>query len=115
MTIDLQAFRARIEGDLLKLDESLREAESAGRTVTLDQSSVGRLSRMDAMQQQAMAQELRARLITSRRSLQAALARIAAGSFGHCCQCDVELDPKRLANEPATVFCSDCVAERENG
>lgn len=115
MTIDLEAFRARIAGDLQKLEESLREAESAARTVMLDQSSVGRLSRMDAMQQQAMAQELRSRLITNRRSLQAALARIAAGSFGHCCQCDAELDPKRLAHEPATVFCADCVAERESG
>ena len=115
MTIDLEAFRARIAGDLQNLEESLREAESAGRTVMLDQASVGRLSRMDAMQQQAMAQELRARLITSRRRLQAALARIDAGSFGHCCQCDAELDPNRLAHDPAAVFCPDCVAERENG
>ncbi|MBA4742403.1 MAG: molecular chaperone DnaK [Azoarcus sp.] len=115
MTIDLETFRARITGDLQNLEESLREAESAGRTVMLDQASVGRLSRMDAMQQQAMAQELRARLITSRRRLQAALARIDAGSFGHCCQCDAEIDPKRLTHDPAAVFCPDCVAERENG
>lgn len=115
MNIDLTAFRERIEADLLRLAEAIRQAEDSAATVQLDQSSVGRLSRMDAMQQQAMAQELRERLTTQKRRLAAALARVEAGTFGSCCQCGAELDARRLQHDPATVFCPDCVAERGKG
>lgn len=113
MNIDLAAFRKRIESDLLQLQEDVRQAESSAATVVLDQSSVGRLSRMDAMQQQAMAQGIRGRLATQKRRLQAALARVEADSFGCCCQCGAELEPARLQADPTTVFCPECVAERE--
>lgn len=115
MTINLDAFRALIRDELTNLDESMRQATASAGTVELDQSSVGRLSRMDAMQQQAMAQELRARLVMRKRRLDAALKRVEAGSFGNCCQCGEELDARRLEHDPATVFCPDCVAERDNG
>lgn len=113
MNIDLVAFRERIKSELMQLEEDVRQAESSAATVVLDQSSVGRLSRMDAMQQQAMAQGMRARLATQKRRLEAALARIDAGSFGSCCQCGAELEPARLQADPTTVFCPECVAERE--
>lgn len=115
MTIDLDAFRALIRDELTRLDESLQQASASASTVELDQSSVGRLSRMDAMQQQAVALELRARLTTRKRRLGAALARVDAGSFGSCCECGEVLDTQRLQHDPATVFCADCAAERDNG
>lgn len=115
MTIDHDSFRALIRDELTSLEESLRQASASAGTLELDQSSVGRLSRMDALQQQAMAQELRARLVMRKRRLDAALVRVDAGSFGSCCQCGEELDTRRLQHDPATVFCSDCVAEREIG
>lgn len=87
--------------------------EGTADTVILDQSSVGRLSRMDAMQQQAMAAEMRARLESQILGLKAALDRITAGSYGMCCQCDVEMDVARLSGDPAAVFCAECSAERE--
>lgn len=103
----------RITNDLAELNVSLaRSAASAG-TVTLDQSTVGRLSRMDALQQQAMAQEIGARLLSRKRALEAALARIEAGTFGRCCQCDAEIGVERVEAEPAAVFCAECVLERE--
>ncbi len=113
MTIDLDAFRALLRDELTQLDESLRQAAASAGTVEPDQSGVGRLSRMDAMQQQAMAQELRARLVMRKRRLDAALARVQAGSFGSCCQCGEELDPGCLQHDPTIVFCADCLAERE--
>jgi len=69
---------------------------------------------MDAMQQQAMAKGMQERLITRKRKLEAALARIDAGRYGLCCQCGNVIETERLDADPAAIFCPDCAAEREN-
>jgi DnaK suppressor protein len=110
---DRNAFRRRVKEELAQLAQALAQADVSAGTVMLDQSSVGRLSRMDAMQQQAMAAGLRERLVTRKLGLQAALDRIAAGTYGLCCQCGSDVEPERLENDPATVFCAECMTERE--
>lgn len=115
MSIELIYFRKQIETELLRLNESLVQARTDADTVTLDQSSVGRLSRMDAMQQQAMAQGMLDRLQINKRKLEAALARIDAGVFGLCCQCEAAIERARLEADYGAVFCSECIAEREAG
>lgn len=115
MSVDLVYFRNRIETELLRLNESLVQATTDSGTVTLDQSSVGRLSRTDAMQQQAMAQGMRERLLLQKRRLEGAVARIEAGTFGWCCQCRADIRPERLNGDPAAVFCFDCMMAREAG
>jgi DnaK suppressor protein len=109
----LDARRRQLEADLLSIEQALAQADTAASTVMLDQSSVGRLSRMDAMQQQAVAAGLRNQLASQKLKLQSALDRVAAGSYGLCCQCETELDADRLDSEPAAVFCADCSMERE--
>lgn len=115
MNLDFGAFRRRLEADLARLNEALSQASHSAGTVTLDQSSVGRLSRMDAMQQQAMARAMEHRLQTQKRKLMAALDRIESGTFGLCCQCESDLEPARLQSDPAVVFCAGCLLERETG
>ncbi|TVQ92885.1 MAG: molecular chaperone DnaK [Chromatiaceae bacterium] len=113
MTSDWSHHRARLQAELDELARLSAQAATAGRTVELDQTRVGRLSRMDALQQQAMAQHTRARYELRRQQVAAALARIAAGRYGRCCECEDDLPAKRLAADPAAVFCADCAAERE--
>ncbi|MBK5207218.1 MAG: TraR/DksA C4-type zinc finger protein [Polaromonas sp.] len=113
--MDLEQFRRRITSDLAQIEEAIAQAQASAGTVTLDQSSVGRLSRMDAMQQQAMAQGMRERLLLQRRKLDGALARIDAATFGRCCECDAAIEPTRLEADPAVIFCFDCQAERDSG
>jgi DnaK suppressor protein len=110
----LAEYQHALELRLKDIDVATAQAEAAADTVMLDQSSVGRLTRMDAMQQQAMAAEMRGRLETQKLGLKAALNRIAAGSYGLCCQCDVEMGTERLRGDPAAVFCADCTMERES-
>lgn len=112
MNLNLDEFRLRMTDDQLQIEASISLAQAAAGTVTLDQSSVGRLSRMDAMQQQAMAQSMQERLLLQRRKLVAALARIDAGAFGRCCECDEDIEPARLHADPAVIFCIDCMVER---
>ncbi len=82
--------------------------------VELDQSKVGRLSRMDAMQAQAMAQEAVKRREARLRDIAAALARIESGDFGFCLSCDEPIDPRRLEVDPAATHCIDCANKSEN-
>jgi DnaK suppressor protein len=96
-----------------RLEDEQRTAADNARTVTLDQSSVGRLSRMDAMQQQAMAQASMQRLQLQRRRLEAALQRVQQGSYGACCECGGPIGLERLLSDPAAPFCMDCQEERD--
>lgn len=102
-----------LEALLHGLDEEHRLALQNARPVTLDQTSVGRLSRMDAMQQQAMAQASLQRLALQRRRVEAALDRVHHGTYGRCCDCDRDVGLQRLLSDPAAPFCMDCQEERD--
>ena len=80
--------------------------------VTLDQQSIGRLSRMDALQVQAMALEASRRRAAELRRIEAALARIDAGDYGICVECGEEIAVRRLEFDPATPHCVECASGR---
>lgn len=105
---DDEGLKAHLSERLAALEaaESLGEDERA--TVVLDQQSVGRLSRMDAMQRQAMAQAGARRVEAERRRIRAALARIAEGEYGYCKECGEEIAAKRLAVDPTVPTCVSC-------
>ncbi len=99
---------------LLEKQELLRDNElSAGdrQAVELDQTSVGRLSRMDALQAQAMALETGRRRETELKKIELALGRIEAGEYGFCASCDEEIPLKRLEMDPATPICVNCASK----
>ena len=82
-------------------------AEERG-VVELDQTTVGRLSRMDALQNQAMQVETERRRAVELKRIDAALARLDAGDYGYCVSCGEEIQAKRLEMDPATPVCVDC-------
>ena len=77
-------------------------------TVTLDQQSVGRLSRMDALQRQAMAQATERRRGARGTRIAAALKRMDEGEFGYCQDCGDEIGTKRLDLDPTVPTCVTC-------
>ncbi|WP_338551028.1 TraR/DksA family transcriptional regulator [Roseovarius phycicola] len=104
----LAEFRALIEARLTALsgEDALGEAGKA--TVELDQQAVGRLSRMDALQNQAMAKATGARREAKRARLLAALTRMEEGEFGYCDDCGEDIAEGRLRLDPAALKCVDC-------
>ena len=78
--------------------------------VELDQQSVGRLSRMDALQHQAMARAQQARRDTETLRLRAALARMDSGEYGYCQDCGDDIAPERLDLDPAASKCISCAS-----
>lgn len=108
--LPVEHFRAhlsRLREELLAGAAGRRDA--AG-TVQLDQQKVGRLSRMDAMQMQAMAkaEDERARILL--KQIEAALARIERGTYGLCARCGEDIASARLEAAPATPFCQACAS-----
>ena len=97
--------------DLLQVRES---GSRAAGTVTLDQTSVGRLSRMDALQSQAMLQEAVRRREQSLRDIGDALRRIENDDYGFCEECGMEIADKRLQFNPTVRYCVDCSSKLED-
>ncbi len=90
---------------LLAEDEAVKDDR---RPVELDQQSVGRLSRMDALQQQAMAQAQTRRRQGQVARIDAALARLDDGEYGYCTDCGEEVGISRLTLDPALPLCLSC-------
>ncbi len=99
-----KALLAR-EAELAEEDRISGESRAP---VTLQQDSVGRLSRMDAMQQQAMAQAQERRRKAERARIKAALERLDQGEWGYCMQCGEEIAQARLSHDPSVARCVGC-------
>lgn len=107
---DLDRLRRGLSDRLDGLRRNTRTTADDRRPVALDQSSVGRLSRMDALQMQAMAQATERRRIQEAARIEAALKRVADGDYGWCVQCGEAIAPKRLEADPTVPTCIDCAS-----
>ncbi len=111
----MEDMRERLLVLRAELEAVLATGSESSQTVELDQSRVGRLSRMDAMQAQAqaMSQESGRRREQTLRDITAALARIDSGDFGFCRVCEEPISPKRLDFDPTAQMCIDCANKAE--
>lgn len=103
-------FRTLIQDRLAALAEEDALGKDGQSVVALDQQSVGRLSRMDALQSQAMAKATQARRDGQRRALAAALARIEEEEFGYCDDCGDQIATARLTLDPTATRCISCAS-----
>ena len=95
---------------MLEADQNGQQAEEV---VELDQARVGRLSRMDAMQAQAMSRETGRRRRGYLLDIDTALERIHSGEYGSCYECDEPIHPGRLQADPAARLCIICAEALE--
>ena len=102
---------------LLKLREELESiaatSDETSQIVELDQARVGRLSRMDALQAQAMAQASGRRREAMLRGIAAALVRIDKDEYGYCQTCEEPIAGKRLEFDPTALLCIECASKLE--
>ncbi|KPP81533.1 MAG: TraR/DksA family transcriptional regulator [Oceanicaulis sp. HLUCCA04] len=103
-------YRTLIESELAQL-QALTDAGGSDRSpVELDQQSIGRVSRIDSLQVQAMAHASERRRNARRAQLVEALKRLEAGEFGWCAECGEAIAGKRLDIDPAVTRCVECVS-----
>lgn len=111
---DADYYRDKLTELKRKLIEENKAGEDATKTVELDQSKVGRLSRMDAMQSQAMAVETKRRREIKILRIESAMRRLEEDEYGFCTHCGLEIDPKRLEFDPTVLLCIDCARSGED-
>ena len=112
-SIDITAFRDLLLARERELIEEEKSGDESAGTVELDQTRLGRLSRMDAMQAQQMAKASSRRRQAERGRIAAALKRIDDGEYGYCLSCGDLIPAPRLQIDPAVPQCVDCATKSE--
>jgi DnaK suppressor protein len=107
-TASPEAVEARLRERRQELVALIEGHGEDGKPVALDQTRVGRLSRMDALQNQAMAKETERRRQQQLVDIDRALRRLAEGTYGECVDCGEPIAEKRLALDPSTPLCIEC-------
>ena len=107
------ALQTRLRALELRLPQQLATSESGGRPVELDQQSVGRLSRIDAIAQQSVNKANLNRLRLRLGQVRAALRRIEEGEYGYCVICEEPIGFRRLSVVPEVTTCVSCQERRE--
>lgn len=105
-----------LQQDLQALIEQLRtllqSSEEGSQPVDLGQP-IGRLSRMDAVQQQHMTQANRGAAEQRLKQAEAALSRLADQNYGLCLDCGEDIGFVRLKVRPEALLCITCQGQRE--
>jgi DnaK suppressor protein len=105
----LAELKDELERQLSRLEKSIRVSGEAAATVTLDQTAVGRLSRMDSLQNQSLTKNLQEREQVKLAQLLEAFKRLEEGTFGLCTGCGGEIPFERLFVMPEAGVCGGCV------
>jgi DnaK suppressor protein len=95
------------------LESQLEHSRQGTEPVTLDQQSVGRVSRMDAMQQQQMSLATREQAALLLKDISSALNRIDSHEYGYCLDCGEPVGFARLQAQPQALFCLACQSAQE--
>ena len=111
--INFEYFKERLS-ERQKIILAAKElSKTENPSVELDQARVGRLSRMDAMQQQAMSKAAAQLTDIEFQRIKTALGRIESGEYGYCILCDEEIAQKRLEFDPSLLTCISCAQDAE--
>lgn len=103
-------YRAALSHERAALLTASRETGEGRKPVALDQTMVGRLSRMDALQGQAMEAAVEARRHGRIRAIDAALRRMEEGEFGWCADCGGFIGFGRLDSDATAMRCISCAS-----
>lgn len=103
----LDELRHELRRTLSRLERGMK-SNGNGRATDLDQSAVGRLSRIEALQNAGLTQNLHARERQQLEEVVAALHRLDDGSYGLCTSCRGPIRYERLLVFPETRTCNSC-------
>lgn len=112
--MDTALFAKLLEQLEVEVATTVELSEAGAKPVELDQNRVGRLSRMDAMQGQAMAQANSQRQVQLLTEIEKAKQRLNDGDFGICIDCDELIAEARLQVNPTVLLCIACASARES-
>jgi len=107
-------LRSMLEREQADLQTVIDDAGGLSGTVSLDPGREGRVSRVDALQQQQMAKAGRRRASARLERIDAAIERLESDpeDFGWCPDCGEPIPWRRLQAVPEAVLCVPCLQKR---
>ena len=102
-----EEYRSKLEGVLAEIEDYLSKSEDAAEAVSPDKS-LGRLSRMEAMQDQQLVLEVRRRHKRRKADVLNAIARLEQDQYGNCIFCGNQISADRLDVFPEVQICVNC-------
>jgi len=108
MPKDKDYWLKKLADQKVELEQLEQEGAEGCAAVELDQQRVGRLSRMDALQSQAMSNAIAQRRKQALQRIEGAIKRLDEGEFGFCMTCGEDIMEKRLELDPTTLYCASC-------
>jgi len=110
----IRELHAALGGLREELEAVLALSRDGSKPVALDHGATGRVSRVDALQQQQMALANRRSAEVRLAQVRRALASHEAGDYGYCAECEEPIGYRRLRSRPEAPFCLPCQAQRES-
>ncbi|NNF29026.1 MAG: TraR/DksA family transcriptional regulator [Gemmatimonadetes bacterium] len=105
---EIAVLRAELDRQLGRLERSMAVTDAALEPIKLDQTAVGRLSRIDSLQNQGLTRNLQEREQVKLAQIQDALRRLSEGTYGRCVSCSGEIGFNRLYVMPEAAVCASC-------
>jgi DnaK suppressor protein len=109
----VEEFRQILLSEQTSLEELLKRSKEGARPVELSEP-IGRLTRMDAIQQQQMTKASRRTYERKLRQVQAALEMLGKDEYGFCRSCEEPIGYRRLKARPEAPYCLSCQDARES-
>lgn len=100
-------LKAKIEALIVKYEEDIKETEKMTQPVS-PENSLGRISRMDAINNKSVMEASLRNKISKRNKLKFALTQLDNPGFGSCTNCQKTINPKRLMYMPESTKCINC-------
>jgi len=100
-------LRVKIEELIVKYEHDISETEKMVEPVK-PENSLGRISRMDAINNKSVMEASLRNKISKRNKLKFALTQIDNPGFGLCINCQKPINPKRLMFMPESTKCVRC-------
>lgn len=108
-----QALRKIIEERLSEFAAQLKMSKESSQVVELDQALAGRVSRIDAIQQQKIAEAGLMRAQLKYNQLKKALVNLSSDDYGSCVECGEQIGLPRLLIKPESTLCIECQSQQE--
>ena len=90
-----------------KYEDDIKETESMTQPIS-PENSIGRVSRMDAINNKSVMEASLRNKISKRNKLKLALTKIDDDNFGICVNCKNPINPARLMYMPESTKCIRC-------
>ncbi len=107
MKIDKELIRHQLDDEMIKTDNLIQEYKEITKPISPD-CAIGRVSRMDAINNKSVAEASLRQANNKLKSLQRVLSQLDSDEFGICLKCKKPIPIGRILIRPESLLCVNC-------